>query len=105
MSEPLPHYVNIAKKLKSYGIDAYDDPMMFILGGKVVTAEIDANRALQQLRSVLERVTSGDVDLDSFDAGQVSDTAEAVAAYQRARRELLKTADEQGLLRSQATVG
>ena len=44
MSEPLPHYVNIAKKLKSYGIDAYDEPMMFILGGHVVTAEIDAKR-------------------------------------------------------------
>lgn len=101
MSEPLPHYVNIAKKLKSYGIDAYNEPMMFALGGKVVTAEIDARKALRKLASVLEGITENDAYLDSFDPGYLSDTTEAVAIYQRAKRDLLRTADELGL-RSQA---
>ncbi len=102
MSEPLPHYINIAKKLKSHGIDAYDEPMMFILGGTVVTAEIDAKKALQKLASVLERVTPDDADLDAFDAGHLGDAADAVAAYQRARRDLLRTADGLGLRRQAA---
>jgi hypothetical protein len=99
MNEPLPHYVNIAKKLKSYGIDAYDEPMMFILGGQIVTAEIDAKRALQKLATVLDRVAPENADLDSFDADYLSDAADAVAAYQRARRDLLRTADGLGLRR------
>ena len=104
MSEPLPHYVNIAKKLKSYGIDAYDEPMMFILGGHVVTAEIDAKKALHTLASALERVAPEEADLDSFDAGYLSDAAEAVAALQRAKRDLFRTADKLGL-RAQVATG
>jgi hypothetical protein len=97
MSEPLPHYINIAKKLKSYGIDAYDEPMMFILGGNVVTAEIDAKKALRTLASVLEKVAPEEEGLDSFDAECLAEAAEAVAAFERAKRELFRTADEQGL--------
>jgi hypothetical protein len=99
MSEPLPHYLNIAKKLKSYGIDAAEEPMMFILGGNVVMAEIDAKKALHRLASVLDQVAPEDADLGSFDAGHLSDAADAVATYQRARRDLLRTADEMGLRR------
>jgi len=97
MSEPLPHYVNIAAKLKAYGITAYTDPMMHILGGKIVTAEIDARRALEKLASVLDRVATEADGLDSFDAGHLSDAAEAVATYQRARRDLLASADQLSL--------
>jgi hypothetical protein len=99
MSEPLPHYLNIAKKLKSYGIDAYDEPMMFVLGGQVVTAEIDARKALQKLASALERITTDNVDLDSFDPRHLDDAAETLATYRRAKRDLLNTAEQQALRR------
>jgi hypothetical protein len=73
--------------------------MMFILGGSVVTAEIDARKALQKLASALERVTTDDADLGSFDPGHLSDAADALATYQRARRDLLSTAEQQALRR------
>jgi hypothetical protein len=104
MSEPLPHYTNIAKKLKSYGIDGRGEPMMFILGGNVVTAEIDAKKALSRLGSTLERVAADNADFDSFDSGHLSDAVDALAAYQRARHDLLKTADDLGLRQQTAAV-
>jgi hypothetical protein len=99
VSGSLPHDINIAAKLESYGITAYDEPMMAILGGRVVTAEIDAKRALDKLSSVLTRVASDPDGLDTFDAGHFSDAADAVAAYQRARRDLLATADRLAIRR------
>jgi hypothetical protein len=103
MSEPLPHFVNIAKKLKSYGIDGSGEPMMLVLGGAVVTAEIDAKSAFRRLTSILAQVETEEGDLDSFDSGHLGDAAQAVATYERARRELLRTAEELGLRRQVAT--
>src|SRR5437016_2917842 len=103
MSEPLPHYVNIAKKLRSYGIDARDEPAIFILGGNVVTAEINAKKALHSLAAVLEGVAREDGELDAFDAGRLGEATDAVAVYQRARRDLLRTAEELGIRRGVST--
>lgn len=102
MSEPLPHYVNIAKKLKDYGIDAHHDPMMHILGGRVVTAEIDAKIAMGRVASLLAAFGDDTADLDSFDVGHLTDTADAIGSYQRARRDLLTTAENLGLRNSVA---
>jgi hypothetical protein len=104
MNAPLPHYVNIATKLQSYGIEAYNEPMMFILGGNIVTAEIDARKALQRLSTVVEPAAQAGADLDAFDTGHLDDAAQAIAAYQRARRDLLHTADQLGLRQAPAAV-
>jgi hypothetical protein len=102
MNEPLPHYVNIAEKLASYGISA-EEPTMFILGSQVVTAEIDARRACQGLTIAMQRVATGDGLLDDFHGDELVNATEALTAFHRARRALLKAADEQGLRQVKAS--
>ena len=95
MSEPLQHDVNINAKLASYGITDHAEPMMRVLGGRAVTAETNARRALTSLASLLAGIESDPDALDSFDPDHLEESARAVAAYHRARRQLLATA--QGL--------
>lgn len=95
MSEPFPHYLNIAAKLKAYGVADPADPMTFVLGANLVTAEIHAERALTRLRSQLTTLDTGPDGIDAIDTADLSDAAEAVAAYHRARRHLLSAVERQ----------
>ena len=100
MNEPLPHFVNIANALQQLGVTSYDEPMMFILGSKLVTADVEARRTVAALTPTLASVNAGK-DLDTIAASEFTDAAAAIRAYQEARRILLSTAAQQGLLASQ----
>jgi hypothetical protein len=95
MSERLAHHVNIDEKLEKYGIDTGNEPTIHALGGRVVTAETDARRAL---RALAAQLNAEDADLDDLDPADLTEAAEALTAYHRARRDLLRQADRLGLL-------